>query len=151
MEFDSKISLFFCNYLIGRKTQYFWNNFFSPFFNVDIRVGQGSALSPILSTLYLAPILYILENQLKILKIPVSIFLFVDDGLLIAQNKSLSISNSLLFCSYQITSFLLNRFGLTLKHGKMEIFHFSRSHGAFEPPPLNYSSIGGLVPHPKNT
>jgi len=67
-----------------------------------------------------------------------------------AQNKSLSISNSLLFCSYQITSSLLNRFGLTLKHGKMEVFHFSRLHGAFEPPFLNYSSIGGPVPHPKN-
>jgi len=47
-------------------------------------VGQGSALSPILSVLYLAPIFHILEKHLKILKILVSILSFVDDGLLVA-------------------------------------------------------------------
>jgi len=51
----------------------------------------------IMSTLYLASILYILENCLKFLKIPVSILSFIDDRLFIAQNKSLSISNSLFF------------------------------------------------------
>ena len=84
VEFDSKVLLFFYNYLVGRKTQYFWNNFSSFFFNVDIGVGQESALSPILSTLYLAPILHILKNQLKILKILISILSFVDNGLLVA-------------------------------------------------------------------
>jgi len=47
-----KISLFFSNYLIDRRTQYQWNNFTSPYFGVDVGIGQGSALSPILSTLY---------------------------------------------------------------------------------------------------
>jgi len=46
-------------------------------------MSQGSALSPILSALYLALILYILEKWLKNLKIPVSILSFVDNGLLI--------------------------------------------------------------------
>ena len=82
--FDLKISLFFCNYLVGIKTQYFWNNFSSPFFNIDIGVGQGLALSHILSALYIAPILHILENHLKILNLPVSTLSFVDDGLLVA-------------------------------------------------------------------
>jgi len=81
--FDPKVKRFFSNYLIGRKTRYFWNNFSSPFFNVNVRVGQESALSSILSTLYLFSILYSLEKQLKILKIPVSILSFVDDELLI--------------------------------------------------------------------
>jgi len=54
------------------------------FFNVNVGVEQGSVLSPVLSALYLAPILYILEKHLKTLKIPVSILFFVDDGLLIA-------------------------------------------------------------------
>jgi len=53
-EFDPKVIHFFSNYLVERKTQYFWNNFFSPFFNVDIGVGQGLVLSSILSALYLA-------------------------------------------------------------------------------------------------
>ena len=63
-------------------------------FDVNVRVGQGSALSPILSSLYLSPFLYILEKHLKNLKIPVLIFFFVDDSLIIAQNKSLDVSNS---------------------------------------------------------
>ena len=81
--FDPKVSCFFSNYLIGKKTQYFWNNFFSSFFNVNVGVGQGSALSPILSALYITFVLHILEKHLKILKIPVSILSFVDDGLLV--------------------------------------------------------------------
>ena len=60
--FDPKVKRFFSNYLIGRKTRYFWNNFSSPFFNVNMGVGQELALSPILSALYLSPILHILEK-----------------------------------------------------------------------------------------
>jgi len=81
--FDSKVKHFFSNYLVGRKTWYFWNNFSSPFFNINVGVRQESALSPILSALYLAPVLYILEKHLKNPKIPVSILLFVDNGLFI--------------------------------------------------------------------
>jgi len=29
--FDPRISSFFSDYLVGRKTQYLWNTFFSPF------------------------------------------------------------------------------------------------------------------------
>ena len=46
--FNLKVSLFFQNYLVGQKTQYIWNSFFSSFYNVGVRVGQGSAFSPIL-------------------------------------------------------------------------------------------------------
>jgi len=52
--FDNCIVSFFANY--------FWNNFMSPIFNVNVGVGQDSALSPILSALYLSPFIYILEN-----------------------------------------------------------------------------------------
>ena len=45
---DCKISTFFKNYLVERKTKYLWNNFISPFFNINVRVSQGSALSLIL-------------------------------------------------------------------------------------------------------
>ena len=82
--FDNCVINFFANYLIGRKTNYFWNNFTSPMFDVNVGVGQGSALSPILSALYLSPFLYIIENHLKNLKIPISIISFVDDGLFIS-------------------------------------------------------------------
>jgi len=46
-------------------------------------VVQGSALSPILSALYLALFLHILEKYLKNLDLKISILSFVDDSLLI--------------------------------------------------------------------
>jgi len=124
---DPKVTAFFVNYLVQRRTNYLWNDLSFPMFDVNVRVGQGSALSPILSTLYLSLLLYILENWLKNLKIPISILSFVDDGLFIAQNKSFDISNSHLFCSYNVLSKLLNSFSLIIKHSKTEIFHFNRS------------------------
>ena len=124
--FDIKVSNFFKNYLVGRKMTYLWNNFSSPLHNIDIGVGQGSTLSPILSALYLSPIFYILEKQLKNLKIPVSILSFVNDGLFISQNKSIHVSNTNLFCSYNIVSNLLTKFGLVVEYEKTEVFHFSR-------------------------
>jgi len=147
--FNSKVVQFFSNYLINRKTWYFWNNLSSPLFNVDIRVGQGSVLFPILSALYLSPILYILEKHLKILKIPIFMLFFVDDSLFIAQSKSFSFSNSLLYCSYNCTSILLQKFGLTLEYSKTKIFHFSRSHRSFNPPSLDLSALEGPILFPK--
>ena len=107
-------------------------------------------LSPILSSLYLSPLLFTLENRLKILNIPISILFFVDDGLFISQNKSFHISNSHLFCSYNILSYLLDSFGLVIEHSKTEIFHFSRSQGVFNPPPLDLSPLRGPTLHPKD-
>jgi len=149
--FDPRVSTFFANYLVKRRTSYTWNTFSSPMFDVNVGVSQGSALSPILSSLYLSPFLYILEKQLKNLKIPVSILSFVDDGLIIAQNKSFDVSNSQLLCSYNVLSKLLDSFGLVIEHSKTEIFHFSRSQELFKPPPLDLSSLGGLILRPKDS
>jgi len=148
--FDSKVTSFFANYLVSRRTKYMWNDFSSPSFDINVGVGQGSTLSPILSSLYLSPFLYILENRLKNLKIPVSILSFVDDGLIIAQNKSFDISNSQLFCSYNVLTKLLDSFGLVIEHSETEIFYFSQSQGVFNPPPLNLSPIGGPILQPKD-
>jgi len=37
--FEFKISCFFSNYLVSKKTKYFWNDFSSLFFDVNISVG----------------------------------------------------------------------------------------------------------------
>jgi len=147
---EPKVTSFFKDFLVKRQTNYTWNEFSSQMFEVNVGVDQGSALSPILSTLYLSPLLYILEKRLKTLKIPVSLLYFVDNGLLISQNKSIDISNSQLFCSYNILSSLLDKFGLNIEHSKTEMFHFNRSHGTFNPPPLDLSPLGGPVLRPKN-
>jgi len=123
----------------------------SPVFNVNVGVGQGSALSPILSALYLSPFIYILENRLKNQKIPVSIISFVNDGLFISQSNSFDISNSWLYCSYNVLTNLLEKFGLVVEHSKTEIFHFNRSHGSFNPPPLDLSPLGGNILQPNES
>ena len=149
--FNNCVIFFFTNYLVGRKTNYLWNNFSSPTFDVNIGVGQDSALSPILLALYLSLFLYILEKQLKNLNILVSIISFIDDGLFISQSKSFYTSNSCLFCSYNVMTKLLEKFGLIVEHFKTEVFHFNRSHGIFNPPPLDLMPIGGTILQPKNT
>ena len=45
---------------------------------------------------------------------------------------------------------LLKKFGLIVEHLKTEVFHFNRSQGTFNPPPLDLSSIGGNILWPKN-
>jgi len=120
-------------------------------FNIDVGVGQGSALSPILSTLYLAPFLYIFKKCIKNLKIPISMLLFVDNGLFIAQSKSFSLSYILLSSNYNIASNLLSKFSLIIEHSKTNIFYFSRSCRTFNLPSLNLSFLRGPTLHPKNT
>ena len=148
---DPKVTSFFADFLVRRKTNYMWNDFSSPTYEVNVGIGQGSAPSPILSTLYLSLLLYILEKRLKNLNIPVSLISFVDNSLIISQNKLIDISNSQLFCSYNILSRLLVKFGLNIKHSKTETFYFNRSHGTFNPPPLDLLSIGGPILCPKSS
>ena len=104
-----------------------------------------------MSALYILPVCHILEKHLKNLKIPVSFLSFVDNGLFIVQSKSLTVSNSILFCSYNIISSILDKFGLVLEHRTMEAFHFSRAQSILNPPSLNLLNIGRLILKPKNT
>jgi len=63
----------------------------------------------------------------------------------------MSILNTNFFCSYNVISKLFMKFGLTMEHGKMEMFHFSRLHDIFNSPPFDFTLLGGSVLHPKNT
>jgi len=121
-----------------------------PIFNINVGVGQSSALLPILSALYLLLFIYILEKCLKNLKNLVSIISFVDNGLFISQSNSFDISNSRLFCSYNVLTNLLKKFGLVVEHSKTENFHFNRSQGIFNPPSLDLSLLGGSILQPNN-
>jgi len=113
-------------------------------------VGQGSALSPILSAIYLAPVIKIFKKRLKTLKenILTDILSFVDNGLLISQKKSYLLSSSFLLCSYNIMSKILIDAGLVMEHSKTKLFYFTR---ACHPPnpSIDLSSIGGSVISPK--
>ena len=72
----------------------------SPIFICNVvyaGVGQGSALSPILSALVVAPILHILEKRSKDLNIDVASLSFVDDGLSVAQSNHYDNTLTILF------------------------------------------------------
>ena len=102
--FGPQVINFFSNYLVNRKTSYFWNNFSSQSFDVNVGVGQGSALSPILSTLYLSPFFHIFEKHIKNLDLKISTLSFVDDGLLITQSKSFHLSKLREFFNHRDTN-----------------------------------------------
>jgi len=118
-----------------------------------VGIGQVSTLSLILSTLYIASIFHIFEKRSKNIlpNIPVFFLSFVDDSFFISQEKSYKKSNTYLFCSYNIISTPFNQFRLIIEHGKLEVFHFSRFTRNFDLPPLNLSSLGGLILWPKDT
>jgi len=149
--FDLKISLFFSDYLVNRKTRYLWNSFTSSFFSVDVGIAQGLALSIILSTFFIILIFYIFEKRIKNLKISISFLLFVNDRLFISQERSFDNTNANLFYNYNIISSLLEQFGLIVKYRKTENFHFSRSYRIFNILPLNLSQIDGLILYSKDT
>jgi hypothetical protein len=55
--FPEHVQKFFASYLVGRGMRYLWNLFSSDRRSTDVGVGQGSTLSPVLSALYLAPVI----------------------------------------------------------------------------------------------
>jgi len=147
---NANVLKFFINYHSNRSTTYTWNNFTSQKFATSVGIGQGSALSPILSAIYLALIIKTFKKRIKNLKkeIHTDILLFVDNGLLISQEKSYDLSSAFLFSSYNMISKIFTDTGLIMEHNKSEIFHFTRAQN-----PLNLSldltSIGGPILHPK--
>jgi len=111
---NTNVMGFFNSYHSGQSTSYSWNSFSSLSFNTNIKVGQGSALFPILSAIYFAPIIKTFKKRIKNLKenIPTDILFFVDNGLLISQKKSYLLSSFFLLCSYNIISKILLNTGL---------------------------------------
>jgi len=76
---NTNVRGFFNSYYSGHSTTYSWNNFSSPSFSTNVGVNQGSALSSILSAIYLAPIIKIFKKRIKNLieNIPTDIFLLL--------------------------------------------------------------------------
>jgi hypothetical protein len=53
--------------------------------SADVGMGQGSALSPVLSALYLAPVIKLFKSQVAHLNC--NVLLYIDDGTLTVQAK----------------------------------------------------------------
>jgi len=84
MGFADVVVNFFANYLIEQFTKLFWDNQLSEPFPAVVKVGQGSALSPILSALYLAPVLWEFHTK----KHNAQLISYVDDGMIIIQSQT---------------------------------------------------------------
>jgi len=62
---NTNIIGFFNSYYSNCSTTYTWNNFSSLAFNINVEVGQGSALSSILSAIYLTSIIKTFKKKNK--------------------------------------------------------------------------------------
>ncbi|CAA7270893.1 unnamed protein product [Cyclocybe aegerita] len=82
---------FFASYLVGRSTIYCWNTFQSDSRSVDVGVGQGSALSPVISGVFIAPVMKLF--YIKVAPLNTMLLSFVDDGTILAQSKQLDDNN----------------------------------------------------------
>jgi len=111
-------------------------------------VGQGSALSPILSALYIAPLLHLFEHQAQALNLDTSTLSYVDDGLLVSQGRTYNKTLLELTSSCSIVLDLIVSFDLVMEHDKSEIFHFSRAHNDSNPK-LDLLAIGAPILKPK--
>ncbi|CAA7270009.1 unnamed protein product [Cyclocybe aegerita] len=135
---------FFASYLVGHSTVYCWNTFQSDSRSADVGVGQGSALSPVISGLFIAPVMKLF--YIKAAPLNMTLLSFVDDGTILAQSKQLDDNNVGLRKAYKIIYLLFVAFALVLEHDKTKLFHFSRRRDAYNP-----SLDLGYAPHTGDT
>jgi hypothetical protein len=136
--FVSKVVSFFSDYLTNGKTQYAINGETSSLYDSNVGVGQGSALSPILSALYIAPIFHLLDKWImdfdeSMYHPPLTAFLsFVDNGLLVATADNVYDRQSSLKEAYAHITSLFTDFGLVMEHTKTELFNFALKSNNYE-------------------
>ena len=88
MGFADSVIKFFSNYFVGRFTRFLWNAKLSDPFSCDMGVGQGSALSPILSSIYLSLAMWAFHTE----RPDTQLTSYVDDGMIIVMSKSIEIN-----------------------------------------------------------
>jgi hypothetical protein len=147
--FAPEVVAFFRSYLVDRFTCYASDDNLSPEFPSSVGVGQGSALSPILSALCLAPLLKELECRVHV----AVLISYVDDSTIILQSDTWDKNLVKLKSAYKIVFELTQSMGLVLEHNKSEGFHFSQKHGDSNPDiDLGYAPYTGATPiHPGTT
>ncbi|CAA7259600.1 unnamed protein product [Cyclocybe aegerita] len=136
---------FFASYLVGRSMVYCWNTFQFDSRSADMGVGQGSALSPVISGLFIAPVMKLF--YIKAAPLNMTLLSFVDDGTILAQSRQLDDNNVGLRKAYKIIYLLFVAFTLVLEHDKTELFHFLRWRDAYNPLlDLGYAPHTGATP-----
>ncbi|PPQ95966.1 hypothetical protein CVT25_000409 [Psilocybe cyanescens] len=107
--------------------------------------GQGSALFPVLSALYLTLIMRLFK--LDPLTCGCFLLSYVDDGTFMVKSKSLLDNCEALKRAYGVIFELFKKFGLALEHDKSEVFHLDWSHSKDNPSvDLDYALYTGATP-----
>ena len=105
-----------------------WDSFIFSTCDADIGIEQNSILFSIISAFYIILFICIFKLRTQALNLNTSILLFVDNGLLISQEKIYNIILLKLYSSYRVVTNLMMLFGLIIKYDKLEIFYFSQVH-----------------------
>ncbi|KAJ2923685.1 hypothetical protein H1R20_g13405, partial [Candolleomyces eurysporus] len=84
--FNCRVVAFFGSYLVDRFTTYAWNRDTSDPRTADAGVGQGSALSAVLSALVIAPVMKLFRKRSS--GLGCTLISYVDDGDIIVQSDS---------------------------------------------------------------
>jgi hypothetical protein len=147
--FAPEVVVFFKSYLVDLFTCYTWDDDLSLEFPSSVGVGQGSALSPILLALCLAPLLKEFECRVHM----AVLISYVNDSTIIVQSDTWGKNLVKLKLAYKIMFELTQSMGLVLKHSKSEGFHFSQKHSDSNPDiDLGYAPYTGATPpHPGTT
>lgn len=141
--FHSTLCTFFQDYLVGRTTQFLYNGRMLDPTDLTVGVGQGSALSPILSGLYIAPAIHLASPVAAVPVANSSLQFFVDDGLIsvatprissdATTHDQLALNNAVLAHIFHTLVSNLNKIGLTLEPDKLELMHFTRADTGYFP------------------
>jgi hypothetical protein len=145
MGFLAVLGPFLRSYLVGQRTMYKWDSFTSDPFAADVGVGQGSAMSPVLSALYLTLIMRCFRAS--DIGHKVDLMSYVDDGTIITQSRRVENNLPLLTEAYGWLFRAFESLGLVLEHDKSEVFHFSHARSFVGPAiDLGYAPYTGPTP-----
>jgi hypothetical protein len=106
--FVPEVVVFFRSYLVDRFTCYAWDDNLSLEFPSSVGVGQGSALSPILSALCLAPLLKKFEHRVRM----AVLISYVNNGTIIVQSDTWDKDLVKLKSAYKVVFELTQSMGL---------------------------------------
>jgi len=120
--FGFKVSNFFSDYLINRQTQYIWDLFTFPFLEQLLVLGKGQPFHLFFQPFILHLSFIFWKKRSKNLSIPISILSFVDDGLLISQEKLLKNQMWIFFVAIVLFLLFLDNLGSSLNMTSPKFF-----------------------------